>query len=281
MELKVPVSEDFSLLAGTVEQEAELITIHPPEESIFDQLCIWLDQRPSPTIGFNHWVLSIGATALCLRWGTYLAVLMDRAKPIDPRAKHSTTSMISQDEMKRINIEASSNLAHLLHQWHHDESAYFDRLRRAYEWLPMPQQRVKRNFQSVEWLFSYLINFHKLAPKDSLTPVTQPYRTLANTIIKLTYRNGAIENIHAGSGATFSLNHRRFADRQARKVIRQSAESLSPFVSDFPLWVDNLIQLPPWPERLACLPLSRLYPHYWSLTKSSSKVQFKCETDHL
>lgn len=193
MELQIPVSEDFSLFAGIAENKADLITIHPPEKPIFDQLCTWLDRRPSPTVGFNHWVLSIGATALCLRWGTYLAVLMDRGKPIDPQAKHSTTSMISQDEMKRINIEASSNLAHLLHQWHHDESAYLDRLRRAYEWLPMPQQRVKRNFQSVEWLFSYLINFHKLAPTDSLTPVTRPYRTAANTIIKLTYRDGKLK----------------------------------------------------------------------------------------
>jgi hypothetical protein len=266
MELHIPVSENFSLFAGIAERKGDLMTIHSPEKTLFDQLCTWLDQR----VGYNHWVFSIGATALCLRWGTYLAVLMDKTKPLDPRAKHVTTSMISEDEMKRINIEASSNLAHLLRQWHKDEDTYFDRLRRAYEWLPMPQRRVKRNFQAAEWLFSYLVNFHKTSQTDPLTPLTKPHRTLANTVIKLTYRNGAVEDIHAGRGALLSLTHRRFTDRQARKVIRQSAESLSPFVVDFPLWVDNVMQLPPWPERLACLPSSSLYPRDWSLTESSS-----------
>jgi hypothetical protein len=104
------------LFAGITERQGDLMTIHPPEKTLLDQLCTWLDQRPSPTVGYNHWVFSIGATALCLRWGTYLAVLMDKTKPLDPRAKQSTASMISEDEMKRINIEASSNLAQLLRQ---------------------------------------------------------------------------------------------------------------------------------------------------------------------
>jgi hypothetical protein len=145
----------------------------------------------------------------------------------------------------------------------------------------MPQQRVKRNFKSAEWLFSYLVNFHNMQKIDTLPPLTQPYRTLANTIINMAYRNGAIENIHAGKGVLLSLTHCRFTDRQAGKVIRQSAESLSPFVCDFPLWVDGLMQLPPWPERLACLPSSSLYPHEWSLTESSAQVQFKCDPTHL
>lgn len=281
MELHIPVSENFSLFAGIAEKKGDLMTIHPPEKSLFDQLCTWLDQQPSPTVGYNHWVFSIGATALCLRWGSYLAVLMDKTKPLDPRAKQSTTSMISQDEMKRINIEASSNLAHLLLLWHQDEADYFDRLRRAYEWLPMPQQRVKRNFQSAKWLFSYLANFHQMSQTETLMPLTYPYRTLANTIVDMVYRNGAIENIHAGKGVLLSLTHRRFTDRQAGKVIRQSAESLSPFVCDFPLWVDNLMQLPPWPKRLACLPPSSLCPSGWSLTESSTQVQFKCDPTHL
>lgn len=275
MELQVSVSEKFTLNAGRVKTEANLLTIEPPERPLFDQLCSWLDKCSPPTVGFNHWVFAIGATALCLRWGTYLSVLMDRSKPVDPQAKRLTRSMISQSEMKRINIEASNNLARLLYLWHQDEAAYFDKLRRAYEWLPMPQQRVKRNLESLEWLLSFLINFHELVPTNTLPPLTHPYRTLANTIINLAYRNGAIEGIHAGHGTSFSLTHRRFTDRQARKVIRQSAESLSPFVSDFPLWEDNMMQLPAWPGRIACLPSSSLYPHYWSLTESSSQVQFK------
>jgi hypothetical protein len=74
------------------------------------------------------------------------------------------------------------------------------------------------------------------ADQASSMPLTHPYHTLANTIVNMVYRNGAIENIHAGKGVLLSLTHRRFTDSQSRKVIRQSAESLSPFVCDFPLW---------------------------------------------
>ena len=127
-------------------------------------------------------------------------------------------------------------------------------LRRAYDWLPMPQQRVKRNFEPLEALLGFLVSAHELLSASDLTAVSHPYRTLANSIINLTYRNGPVEDIHAGRGRTFSLNHRRFTDRQARQVIRHTAESLSPFVSDFPLWGNYLTHLSPWPERLDGLP---------------------------
>lgn len=48
MELHIPVSENLSLFAGITEREADSMTIYPPERSLFDQLCTWLDQRPSP-----------------------------------------------------------------------------------------------------------------------------------------------------------------------------------------------------------------------------------------
>ena len=82
MELYFPVSENFSLFAGIAERKGDLMTIHPPDKSLFDQLCIWLDQRPSPTAGFNHWVFSIDTTALCLRLGTcikFLELIMNGA----------------------------------------------------------------------------------------------------------------------------------------------------------------------------------------------------------
>ena len=273
--LEIPVSEHFVLSAGGVVAEGNLRIIYPPEESLVDQLCAWLHQCPAPTVGFNHWVFAIGATALCLRWGTYLAVLMDETKPIDPRTNRQTTSMISQDEMKRINIEASSNLAHLLQLWHEDEAAYFDLLRRAYEWLPMPQQRVKRTLGPLESLLGFLIGVQEMSSVNELTAVPHPYRTVANTIINLVYRNGPIEEIHAGRGHTFSLDHRRFTARQARSIIRHSAESLNPFVTDFPLWNNRLMRLPPWPKSVARLSSYLWYPGVWSLTETSSEIQFR------
>ena len=279
MELIVTVSEGLSLNAGAVSVQADTLCIHPPERLLFDQLCTWLDQCPRPTTGFNHWILGIGATALCLRWGTYLAVLMDEAKPIDPQAGQLATSMISDEEMRRINIEASSNLARLLRLRYQDEDSFFDRLRRAYEWLPMPQKQVKRNWEPFQTILGTLVGIHQakeiMLPESAQTAVSHPYRTLANAIIHFAYRNGPIENSHAGREPAYSLNHRRFTGRQARQIIRFTAEHLNPFVSTTPLWDEHLGDMPPWPERIAVLPAFRQYPHTWSFTESSLRIHLK------
>ena len=56
----------------------------PPEVALFEQVLAYLESLPKPA---NYQGLSIGreavaATAVCLRWGSYLAVLADRDKPL-------------------------------------------------------------------------------------------------------------------------------------------------------------------------------------------------------
>ena len=279
MELTVPVSKNLSLNAGAVTIDADTLCIHPPEPSLFDQLCAFLDQCPLPTAGFNHWVMGIGATALCLRWGTYLAVLMDESKPVDPRVGQPATSMVADEEMARINIEASSNLARLLQLRHQDEDACFDLLRRAYEWLPMPQRRVKRKWEPIQGILGILPGIYQakdiMLPAASRTAASHPYRTLANAIIHLAYRNGPIEEHHAGREPAYSLDHRRFTDSRSREIIRYTAERLSPFVGGVALWDEALASIPSWPNSVAALPAWRHYPHNWSFTKSSSQIQLQ------
>ena len=281
MNLIVKVSDRFSLNAGAVKEDGKACLILPPEQSLFDQLHDWLDQLPPPTIGFHYWALGIGATALCLRWGTYLAVLMDTMRPLDPRATKRTTSMISDQEMKRINIEASSNLAYILKLWHEDEFRFFDLLRRAYEWLPMPQRRIKWNRSVYHLILGTLMTVHaqnlSSSPENSGTALEHPYRSLANAIISLVYRNGPIENIHAGSDSAYCVGQRRFTTGQTREVLRFTSERLSAIVGLYPLWDDKLPDLPPWPQRLTGLPFLSLYPHDWSLTDLSSEIRLRKE----
>jgi hypothetical protein len=217
VDLVVKVTDDFSLNAGVITQHPEYddsILILPPETLMFEQLWEWLKDLPEPDVGYNHWTLGIGATALCLRWGTYLAVLMDESKPVDPRAKDNTCGMISDQEMKRINIEASSNLAFILQLWFEDEFMCLDALRRAYEWLPMPQRRVKRDRQALSSIFAALGTASYLTDEQIIEPchdaIAHPFRALANTIIALTYRNGPVEDVHAGRKAAYRLDQRRF-----------------------------------------------------------------------
>lgn len=52
----------------------------PPETPLFDQLWGWLAAHPRKDFGIRNYALGIGATALCLRWGSYLSTLLDYTK---------------------------------------------------------------------------------------------------------------------------------------------------------------------------------------------------------
>ena len=270
--LWVVVTEHLRLNAGELFQKEDELAVRPPRESLYGQLCTWLMQQPDPDIGYSAWVLGIGATALCLRWGTYLCVLLDESKPIDPQTADPATSMIDDQEMMRINLEASSNLARLLVRLHTDEAAAWDLLRRAYAYLPMPQRRVRRNTESCEQILGCLTTFHQ---QHSSSPLPEyPYRTLANAIINLAYRNGPIEEIHAGKAGTYSLAHRRMTSRQSGKVMRFTAERLAGIVGACPLWDDRLPDLPTWPSRVAGLSSAFFYPRSWLLTQDTAHLSW-------
>jgi hypothetical protein len=74
-----------------------------------------------------------------LAWGTCLAVLLDEHKPPDPRVGSAETSMITDSEMKRINLEFSSNLARLIRMLHEDEAGCYRLLHLARQHLAMPR----------------------------------------------------------------------------------------------------------------------------------------------
>ena len=143
--LSVPLTSSLALETGSLGEEGDTITILPPSVAMFDQLVNWLSgQTPPGPGGFSTAVIGIGATALCLRWGTYLAILLDEHKPLDPRIGSAEISMISDPEMKRINLEFSANLARLICMLHEDEEGCYRLLRLAHQHLAMPRLRPRR-----------------------------------------------------------------------------------------------------------------------------------------
>jgi hypothetical protein len=274
-ELRIPLTPDFSLHAGSLASQDGWLSITPPTPSLFSQLCGWLAQQPPVYVGVNHWVLSIGATALCLRWGSYLAVLLDESKPVEPRAGQPDVSLISDDEMCRINIEMSSNLAHLLALWQEDESALFRLLQQAYARLPMPQRRLPRQRAALEMQLMAL-----LAPSDSPalqvlreTAVAHPHRALANLLGQMAFRNGPVETLHAGREHAYSLNHRRCNRRQASAVLRHTAEQLGGVLGSLPVWHPTWHDLIPWPEAAGRMVALLDYPRGWSFTANSASIR--------
>lgn len=281
MKLTVKVTNDFFLDAGTIIEDMEAVHILPPQPSLFRQLCTWLGEHPVPTIDYTDWAMGIGATALCIRWGTYLAVLTDETKPIDSQAINESTSMVSDSEMKRINIEASSNFALLLEQFDQDPIRTKELLLRAYEWLPMPQKRVKCNHDTYKPILLDLLraahSFQSKAIEQAQIVVNHPYRALANMVICYIYRMGPIESCHGGFDAAFSLTCRRFTSDQLKTVMRFSAQQMSGVLDICKVINEPLIPLPAWPQRAAWLTQTQFYPSTWSLTESCSIIQIQKE----
>lgn len=284
--------DDLVLDAGTLVESADAVEVLPPTKPMFDQVLDWLIARPCKfDYGFDAYVTGIGAAAICVRYGTWLAALMDDSKPVDPRAKDGRSSMISDGEMMRINIEASSNLARLLERMYQDESEVYEICRRAYEHLPMPQRKVKRNYKAVGLILGTMRFRHELQEiarygrdfqEQEKAAEMYPFRTLANVLMYLAYRNGPVEDAHAGHEPGYSLQKRRFTERQSGEILRGVSGYFSASVSDFG-WREHP-DIEPWPHRVIALPytISGLepphipgagYPRNWSLDAQSASFR--------
>lgn len=150
--LLVRVNDELVLDAGTCEELAMLHgperLIRPPVTTLFHQVLADLRAKPDPpnspsgsTVGRE----GVAAAALVLRWGSYLAVLLDRDKPIWSEVPSASTSRISDQEMARINIEASAALAEWIDLYRADPGGQFyeQLVNRAISYLPMPKKTSK------------------------------------------------------------------------------------------------------------------------------------------
>lgn len=281
--LYVRVRKSFFVSAGTFEIGGNATIVEPPTHSMFEQLVDWLLPHPlrDPPIRSGA-TMGIGATALCLRWGSYLAVLLDETKDLDPRAESAEVSMVSNQEMKRINLEVSANLARLLRMLHDDEVACCRLLCLSYQHLPMPDRQVRQ-------CSGFLDVFDGLTSPDFWNRATaewrarinevrevvtrHPYRILANSLVLASYRNGPIERLHSGRVLGYSLNRRRATDRQVRELLQFTSDRLATVLLRMRPWEQHPGHLLPWPENLAGIYLSPvLTPKGWSLSDSSCTI---------
>jgi hypothetical protein len=150
--LLVRVNEEIVLDAGTCE---DLATPHgperlirPPAATLFHQVLAYLRAIPDPPKRPSGSMVGregVAAAAVILRWGSYLAVLLDREKPEWTEAHSAGTSRISDQEMARINIEASVALAEWIDLYRADPGGrlYEQLVNRAVSYLAMPKKTSK------------------------------------------------------------------------------------------------------------------------------------------
>ena len=294
--LMVPVTKEFSLDAGQVTFEGEgselQRVITPPAVTMFEQLVAYLDTKPMPpgarTLP-NSSQEGVAAAALCLRWGSYFAVLADQSKPLWKQARtkelREEVSRISDDEMARINIEASAAMAALVDI---NRSDLFDRfgelVAKTLAYLPIPQKKVPANRDS---MFPG-VGHPDVRPQlvAQATPErqavalaeaqTHPSRVFANALVNHGWRNGPVEHVHAGKFTPdIPLDQCRITSGEVRDLVRFSAGR---FQAGFNICLSLRYETPqaPWWEQVLGYNHAQMFsitPREWSLTETSREVR--------
>jgi hypothetical protein len=229
----------------------------------------------------------VAAAALTLRWGSYLAVLLDRDKPVWPEVGSPSTSRISDQEMARINIEASAALADWIDVYRAEEGggAYQKLVNRAIAYLPMRKKTSRLTVTAVgalaePGLASQLVEAHRASHVSRLERARadverHPSRVLANALVNTAWRNGPVEDIHAGEPRGCPLDQRRMTPAEERELMAQASERLAEGMS---VCLHLALQRPPrsWPEQVLPYALAELMlitPSRWTLTEVSREVR--------
>ena len=145
--------------------------------------------------------------AVCLRWGSYFALPADRNRPFWIEARNPRVSLFDDPEMKRINIEASSALERWLEIWRMDRERWYRLVARAVRYLPMETRSVRRDRTTMLAALSQAEVARQILPLLDPALVAErreqaqkhPTRVLANAIVNRAYRNGLVEDLHAGT----------------------------------------------------------------------------------
>jgi hypothetical protein len=262
---------------GTTWREVE-----PPPRTLFDQLMDHLGKLPPEPryTGLRLAEEAAAATALCLRWGTYLAVLLDREKPLWKGAREEGLSRISDEEMARINIEASAALERWIDLLRAGGDRSWDLMKKASR-LPSVFRSARRDrsvriFDLTEPEVAAVIARAGGDRKDAMAEVrAHRSRVLANALVNACWRNGYVERVHAGRASAYPLLERRLAPSQERILMREVVDRFAQAM--FAVW--SLIHESSrrsWEERVRPFHLATarlVTPVGWSLREETRAVR--------
>jgi hypothetical protein len=285
--LRVRVANDLELDGGTWvhtgEQEGWLIvTITPPSVPMFQQGVAYLETKPVPWGGnFRRADEARAAVAVCLRWGSYFAVLADPRRPDARDIADDQVSHIDDAEMARMNIEISAALAWWLTLRGEDDRRYWELVHRALEYLPTGPKSVQPLAYGDRLLACAMLEMaahvRNSWPPDRLeqdleTAGKHGIRVIANTITHISWRNGLVENVHAGRFQGYDLDRRRMLPKAEKAIIRHAQGGFSTGLkaADYLKYNDAW---PPPAQRALPFMHGLVGPSRWSLTESSRVVE--------
>ncbi|WP_437982655.1 hypothetical protein [Sorangium sp. So ce117] len=283
--LRVRVNDELTLDAGLVGPDK---IIRPPGQPMFRQVLDYLMTKPDPAklpSGTGIGREGVAAAAVCVRWGSYFSVLADRNKPPWSEVASPETSRISDDEMARINIEASAALAHWVDLFNADRSLYSQLVNRAVCYLPMPKKTSKPErkltfgplaLPEIAKRAVDITGAERLARARAVVS-EHPSRVFANALVNVAWRNGPIENIHAGHVAACLIDRCRVTVAEERELMKFTANRMA-------VGMDVCLLLRSererhersWPEQVLPYQLASfllITPAEWTLTETSRDVR--------
>ena len=292
--LQVRVNDELVLDAGACDDvtgaHGPERLIRPPMTTLFNQVLAYLREKPDPPKRPSGSIVGregIAAAAVTLRWGSYLCVLLDHDKPVWPGVDSPSPSRISDEEMARINIEASAALAEWIDIYRTDPGGrLFEQLvNRAVAYLPMQKKKSRLKVTEVGALSepeiaARLVEAFGVSNPQHLARVREdverhPSRVLANALVNSAWRNGPVENIHAGGFRGYPLHRWRVTFAEERELMAFTSERLAQGTS---VCLRFALEQPPrpWPEQVLPYGLAELMmvtPSRWTLTEVSREVR--------
>lgn len=290
--LLVRVNADLVLDGGMIEDvqgpgDGQPKIIHPPTTTLFHQVLAYLQAQPDPVARLPGNVAGregVAAAAVTLRWGSYLAALLDHDKPVWSEAGTVGTSRISDGEMARINIEASAALAEWIDLSRADHDAYLHLVDRAVAYLPMQRRTATPRRTALDGL-SFPETASILAGairEDRLATVRadaelHPSRMIANALVNVAWRNGPVEDVHAGRFQGYPLDVRRVTPEEERELMWSACNGMASGMATCRRLATEG-QIRGWPEQVLPFGLAGMMlvtPSGWTLTETSREVRLR------
>jgi hypothetical protein len=242
--LTISLNEQYAIDAGSWqecvgEDQTPYRLVSPPQTTMYRQVLSYLEEatkgeKVPPQSQMHFGEVAIATVALCIRWGSYFAVLTNSnlsqwATAFDPQV-----NCISDGEMAWVNIEASAALSDWIDLMRADQPRFRKMVKAAVQFLPFPI--VQFDCTTYYHRFRTLSAFKSAHGRRSLMEalahdfgsewfdrkrarvLVHPTRALANGILNEHWRNGSgIEDVYAGGASLPRAHCCSAASRERRK----------------------------------------------------------------
>jgi hypothetical protein len=268
--------------------------ISPPQITMYRQVLSYLeetakDMKAPPKSQLHFGEVAIATVAVCLRWGSYFAVLAKHDLPQWTAAYDPEVSCIGDGEMARINIEASAALASWIDLMRADQQHFRKLVKAAVQLLPFPIAQLDgstyykrfRAFGAINSVSGrrYLMEAFERRfgsewlEREKAHILVHPTRALANGILNEHWRNGSgIEDIHAGGIAPpRPLMQCRLTKAQETLLMQETAELFVPTLRA----LYHIVSKPSeeiWPEQALPYAIAFKPPADWSLDEQTREI---------